>query len=242
MNTANFRGYVARTVGAVVRAVADTIVPHVCIVSGAPLASVQNMRVFGVHPEVVDVLPPAPFPNELLGGIARHFDPTTLLIDEAHSLWQACTEVLQIIHGVKYGGKQRMAEGVGSLLGAMLVHRGVQASVLIPVPIHTSRLRERGYNQAELIANGVARASGIPVRTNVLRRVRSTGTQTALRAAERRANLAESIEAVPCAELEGATVVIIDDVLTTGTTLNTCAWALATAGVRRCIVATVAAA
>jgi ComF family protein len=113
---------------------------------------------------------------------------------------------------------------------------GVDA--LVPVPLARQRLRERGFNQAELIAERLGAALAVPVRRRWLVRVRETSPQSDLTAAQRRANVGGAFVATTAAA--GHHVVIIDDVLTTGATVGECARALRAAGARRIGVATVA--
>jgi ComF family protein len=236
------RPIVARTLGRFATAVADVVLPRTCAVTGAPLSEGTERLIPGILDAVVEVLPPAAFSDELMAGLARHHDATTMLIDEAHAMWEASDEVMKVIHGIKYGGRKKLAYHVGVAVGRMLVLRGVQAAALVPVPIHTARRRERGYNQAECIAHGMAVAMQVPIINSMLARKRYTGTQTALGAAARRSNLEGSIIATVVPAMVGATVIVVDDVLTTGTTINTCAWALKQEGIGRVLAATVAAA
>jgi ComF family protein len=115
-----------------------------------------------------------------------------------------------------------------------------EARVVIPVPTSTARERERGYNQAALLARGFAARTGRVAREDVLRRVRATTTQTALHPGERRANVARAFAAHGAAELHGEHVILVDDVWTTGATALSCVEALVEAGTRAVSVATFA--
>jgi ComF family protein len=108
------------------------------------------------------------------------------------------------------------------------------------IPIHAARRRERGYNQAELIARGVADALGLPL-LDVMRRTRYTGTQTALSEQQRLVNLQNAFIVHSPDLIRNARILLIDDVLTTGATLNTAAEALLMAGARRVDALTIAA-
>ncbi|GAB3746908.1 ComF family protein [Lysobacter olei] len=103
---------------------------------------------------------------------------------------------------------------------------------LVPVPLHPKRLRERGYNQAHEIAAPLARMLGVPLRPELLRRVRHTRPQSTLDADARQSNLDDAF-AVTARDPLPAHVVLVDDVMTTGATLQAAAWALREAGVRR---------
>ena len=132
-----------------------------------------------------------------------------------------------IIHALKYEGRRSLARPLGALMrrrGADLLEGAVCA---VPVPLHRSRLRHRGFNQAADLARHV----GIPM-VPALRRIRATSTQTGLPAAQRHRNMRDAFAVTRrAASLAGASVVLIDDVSTTGATLEACARALKQAGI-----------
>lgn len=135
-----------------------------------------------------------------------------------------------LVHGLKYGSIRFAADELVSLAAAAVpegfCHPG---SVLVPVPLHPVRLRERGYNQSALSAKAWARRLGVPVAERWLERRRSTGTQTRLGSADRRRNLSQAFSLGKAFE-PGVPVVLVDDVLTTGATLSSCAAVLLAAG------------
>ena len=100
---------------------------------------------------------------------------------------------------------------------------------IVPVPLHEERLAERGYNQSLLLANCFAKDTDIPVLGKALARVRSTPSQVGLQARDRVANVKDAFRAVPDFVL-GKTLLLLDDVSTTGSTMSECAAALRTAG------------
>jgi ComF family protein len=107
------------------------------------------------------------------------------------------------------------------------------ADMVIPVPLHASRRRERGYNQAELLARAFASMQGLPVRTDVLMRVRATEAQTHLSQAERRRNVAGAFalsDPMAAKMIAGRRIMLVDDVTTTGSTLDAAAEPLRAAG------------
>jgi len=109
-----------------------------------------------------------------------------------------------------------------------------ERTATLPVPLSASRLRERGFNQSEILAAEVAQLWGIPAWTGTLERARSTRSQTELTPGERRANVAGAfcVQQAEVKTLRGAHVVLVDDVVTTCATLNACASALFNAGAR----------
>ncbi|MFY8105319.1 MAG: ComF family protein [Elstera sp.] len=122
------------------------------------------------------------------------------------------------------------------LFAAWMVRAGgevlEEADVLIPVPLHRWRLLRRQFNQAALLAQAIGRETGIPTAPTALKRLRATGTQRQRSRAERRRNLTHAIDVSPgwAARLAGKHIVVIDDVLTSGATLDACAASLLRAG------------
>jgi ComF family protein len=136
----------------------------------------------------------------------------------------------------KYHGKSRLAYRMG-ILGAPLIPANFFDAVgaVIPVPLHRSKLRARGYNQAEHFARGVLAGRGMDaalLRTDLLKRVKKTGTQTRLDREERQKNLAGAfaVNDRKASELAGMRVALADDIFTTGATAAECAAALLGAG------------
>ena len=142
--------------------------------------------------------------------------------------------VREVVHQLKYDGKRHLRHIVSGwmqqgLLDARL--RAPTAEVLVPVPLHWWKQRVRGFNQAEVLARELAGNNGVRM-VKALRRVRATGTQTRLAREERRTNVRGAFVARSlCArQIEGKHVLLVDDVLTTGATLDACAGALLQGG------------
>lgn len=145
------------------------------------------------------------------------------------------------LHELKYKGQQRLAEPLGTLVVKALRDLNWSIDLVCAVPMHQDRLCERGYNQAHLLAVEVARQLAWPLANDVVWRVRHTQSQVDLNAVERRENVAGAFMA-DAAQAAGCSVLLVDDVLTTGATLAACADALRAAGARRVYGAAVASA
>jgi competence protein ComFC len=135
----------------------------------------------------------------------------------------------EVVHRLKYNGLRVMAEPMGAAMAQHLQRHQMVPDIIVPVPLHRKRLRERGYNQAELLAQAVAQWLGVTVDSKGLARIGYIGPQarTATRE-ERKANVAGAFEAAR--DFSGLSVVVVDDVTTTGSTLEACAVALRHAG------------
>jgi ComF family protein len=148
--------------------------------------------------------------------------------------WVPHAQSTPLLAALKYQGWWGMADGMAERMvrcGGELLH-GIAAPCFVPVPLAAARLRERGFNQSAHLAAALARRTGGTVLDDVLVRVRTTESQTQLTPAERRANVHDAF-ATPVqrrAAIRGRTLVLVDDVLTTGATLNACAVALLDGG------------
>ncbi len=136
------------------------------------------------------------------------------------------------IHRLKYGQERHLADPLAALLLECLAARPLTVDALVPVPLDRARARARGYNQAGLLAAPVAAALGVPVAADWLARQRPTRPQVGLSAAARRANVRGAFRC-PTPDVAGRRVLLVDDVMTTGATLEACAEALVAAGAAR---------
>lgn len=137
------------------------------------------------------------------------------------------------IQALKYDGSTQLAQPLGTVLAHVAITYGMQADLLLPVPLHSERQRQRGYNHAQLLSEVCSQHLHIPTYTNILIRTRATTAQVQLAAWERQQNV---VGAFACTSdfatgaLRGRRIIIIDDVCTTGATLEACAAVLFAAG------------
>ena len=138
------------------------------------------------------------------------------------------------IYRLKYGGRQEYAAFFGEetayYLGSFI--REVKPDALIPIPLHKNRFRRRGYNQAELLAKALGKQTGIPVASDYLCRIRNTTPLKMLNPAERQNNLKKAF-IIGQNDVKLKTAIIIDDIYTTGSTVDEAARTLQAAGVER---------
>jgi len=138
----------------------------------------------------------------------------------------------QAIHAFKYEDLRTLTRPLGQLTAKgwrALRPEGLEIDAVVPVPLHAARQRQRGFNQAALLAREVGADLQLPVVETMLVRVKATSRQTRLNAEERKANVQDAFQCVD-ASLSGKTVLLIDDVCTTGSTLDAACIALRNAG------------
>ena len=131
----------------------------------------------------------------------------------------------QAVHALKYDGLRALAQPMGRLMAAIWREHRLQADYIVPVPLHSQRMKERGYNQSWLLANVLAAEVGVTATERALARMRDTPAQVSLSAQERRANVSGAFVANN-EVLSNRRVVLLDDVCTSGATLLACAAAI----------------
>ena len=139
--------------------------------------------------------------------------------------------IRQAILALKYGGIRAGSAQLGDLLAHYLKEHPVPGEIVVPVPMPRDRQRERGYNQADLLARRVALQCGLPCEPTALARTRRADPQAGIADSNlRAANVAGSFTVAPGADVSGAQIILVDDVATTGSTLEECAATLKRAG------------
>ena len=166
----------------------------------------------------------------------------TIHYDAAVAAYRSRGIVREIVHGFKYGRQIYLRHLVARWLYAALDDERLRErrfDIIVPVPLHPTRQRERGFNQASLLAESLSAQISTPAKP-LLERIRYTTTQTALDRAERMENLHNAFHLRKNADVRGLRVLLIDDVLTTGSTLSECARVLKRAGATSVHAATAA--
>lgn len=162
------------------------------------------------------------------GSICGHCRRHPPLVDGLRSVAPHRQPLSKAIHALKYEGVRVLAAPLGTFMAEYAIDLGLAADVLVPVPLHRSRERQRGYNQSRLLALEISARVGWPV-VDALTRLRNTPAQVGLSRAQRLDNVRGAFCATD-ATVSGRRVLLIDDVCTTGATLGACAEALRRAG------------
>lgn len=161
-----------------------------------------------------------------------------IYFSHALSVWPADAHLLTIIHHLKYQNFKALAKKIGIFMAEKIKRSGIITcqALLIPVPLHKTRVRERGYNQSELLCKVIAAETGIGYDANILQRIRYTKSQTKLDAANRSVNVKNAFKVSQRDRISKKTILLIDDVITTGATINACAKELIRNGAKEVII------
>jgi ComF family protein len=142
------------------------------------------------------------------------------------------SRVQALLHALKYRQQPEVGVALGKMYGEKLVEAGMLNAwdIIVPIPLHASRFRKRGYNQSERFAEGLSEKLNIPVIANAVRRNHRTETQTRKSKRHRWENVKSVFELGQANQLNGRRILLVDDVITTGATLEACAIVLLEAG------------
>jgi ComF family protein len=181
--------------------------------------------------------------SSLAKTVCRSCIKKTLHFDRAFSpcVYEGVTK--DLIHKFKYRNKEYLGEPLSKIMIEFIHHYRLPlefVDCIIPVPLSSARLREREFNQSEILASHIAGAFNKPLITNCLRRHRHTKRQTEIKTENRAANVTGSFSVTEAPAITNKTILLIDDVLTTGATSSEAAHALKEAGARIVFVLTVA--
>lgn len=221
-------------------AVLDLVLPRVCAACARPIGPRDDTIVCGRCWSRVELLPHPLCPRCGHPSVEHENCAWCLTLPPFVRAVRSFCSVhggsgLGIVKALKYDGWSAAAAPMASRMARLDWPADVAAerSAVVPVPLAASRFRERGYNQSELLAAGLSAHWGIPVWSKCIERVRRTESQTRLSPGDRRLNVSGAFRASPEGfSLRGKHLILVDDVVTTGSTLNECATALYEAGAR----------
>lgn len=139
------------------------------------------------------------------------------------------TPFATLIYRLKYGGREDIGEEIGRMMAADYMPSGFFDGIdaIVPMPLHKKRRRERGYNQSYEVARGISQLTHIPVREDIVERVRYTQSQTLTKATSRSTNVSGAFALKQGKHPSGMHILLIDDIITTGATLSACATEIA---------------
>lgn len=159
------------------------------------------------------------------------------VVSEFRSLYvfEKGKEFQQLIHSLKYGRKFRAGIFLGEQTGNFFsdIITGWEINYIIPVPLHKIKKVQRGYNQSSYIAKGISRVTGIPSSEKVLYRVKNTSSQTFMNLQQREENIKNAFRIKSTELVRGKNILLVDDVITTGSTINECAKMLKNCGAHK---------
>lgn len=160
----------------------------------------------------------------------------------AYYYFKKGSKVQELLHQLKYKRHPEIGQKIGRVLAQELVELNLEKNfdLIVPVPLHPSRKRSRGYNQSEEFAKGLSEGLNIPYTDGFIKRNVNTGTQTRKSKLSRWRNVSEVFEIRKAEEVKGKRILLVDDVVTTGATLEACSLSLLKAGCSETSIACIA--
>ncbi len=157
-------------------------------------------------------------------------------------LFEKDKELQNIIHALKYNQKFLYGKFLGEKLGEIFrsLFEGWEIDIIMPVPLHHLKKAERGYNQSSFIAKGIGKSFRVNVRENILKRNRFTQSQTTMNISERKENVSGAFTIRHHEKIAKKNILLIDDIITTGSTINECAKVLLDNGAAKVYAASIA--
>jgi ComF family protein len=219
-------------VKSIINPLLDFIYPPVCISCNMPLPD-GNKKVCR---NCWNAIPPLTKSHSL------YQETRTKLLSEGHIddliscyVFEREGPFQYIAHALKYQEYKSLGIELGQRIGRLIQDWNVETDIIVPVPLHRIKHRERGYNQSECIAQGIASIICKPIIIDLVHRTRHTQTQTKLNFQERHINMKNAFEIGRggSKKINGRKCVVVDDVITTGATINSCASVLLAAGARK---------
>ncbi|MBL1212101.1 MAG: ComF family protein [Ignavibacteriae bacterium] len=199
----------------------DFFLPRICVTCNFPLNANQKL----LCPNCVTQIS-SPSPEVLQKEYERKFLDDSFVNDFAAAfIFKSEKAIQDVVHSLKY--QRRFGSGVwlGKMAGDILQNKILnwQADLILPVPLHTLKKAERGFNQSYFIAKGISKQLGVKTKPGVIKRIKFTETQTHLNSLERKANIRNAFKLKKQKLIKNKSIILIDDVVTTGATINECA-------------------
>ena len=195
--------------------------PHICTGCGSDLLNEDNLLCL----RCIHDLPHTNFANLPNNPVEKYFWGRIPLQAACSQFYFSKEFLIQhLIHQLKYKGDTKIGFYLGELMGKTLLKtdRFKDVDALIPLPLYSDKEHKRGYNQAEVICNGMSSVMNVPVYNKYVIRQHATETQTRKHRTERWENVKDSFKVIKESELTGKHLLLVDDVVTTGATLEAC--------------------
>jgi ComF family protein len=196
--------------------------PHNCAGCGSDLLKPEDLLCI----QCISELPHTGFERFPLNPIERIFIGRLPVVAAHSEFYFSKGELIQnLVHNFKYKGNKEIGIYLSKMMGEKMLHsnRFKDIDYLIPLPLFADKEYKRGFNQAAVICDGIAMAMDIPVLRNIVTRIKFTETQTKKHRTERWENVAESFAVTNTTMLENKHILLVDDVITTGATIDACA-------------------
>ncbi len=221
------------------RAVNHLLYPHICVGCGSDIIKDENLLCL----QCVDALPHTNFAIHSNNPVEKIFWgrlPLTAAMSEFY--FAKGTLIQNLVHEFKYRGNKEVGTYLGAMMGISLqnTNRFRKIDAIVPLPLYADKEHKRGFNQATILCNGISETMNLPVITGNVIRKRFTETQTKKHRTERWKNVESSFEINNTAQLKGKNVLLVDDVVTTGATLEACGIEILNIGDVQLSVATLA--
>ncbi|MDZ7626303.1 MAG: ComF family protein [Ignavibacteriaceae bacterium] len=163
----------------------------------------------------------------------RNFSSSKIIKDfYSRFVFETDKTLQSVIHALKYQKKFKLGMFLGEILSEGIKTRNWQVDLIVPVPIHPLKKVERGYNQSDYIVKGLSESLNIPYSTKLIKRTRHTESQTKLKMKERAQNVADAFVVRNPKKIIGKNILLVDDIITTGATIQECGRALVKGGAK----------
>ena len=214
-----------KTLNYLKNALLHMVYPHVCAGCGTDVLPPQSQLCV----KCIHELPLTHFEKQSQNPVEKILAGRVPFRQATAQLYFNKQSVLQrLMHRFKYKENKELGLQLGMIMGYQMLESGRfnHLEALIPLPLHESKMKMRGYNQAEVLCNGISQIMQLPVFTSIVKRNVNTASQTRKSRADRWQNMAGKFDIVNNTELQNKQILLVDDVVTTGATLEACANAL----------------